>query len=71
MELLDRVRFATRCQEMMKDLEKRGFFVFATQEMQRMEGGVGGPEPWPVLHISVLRTSNPTIQYGDVAKPEN
>lgn len=70
MEPLDRVRGAARFQKMVNELEKRGFFVFATQEVQRMEGGVGGPEPWPMLHISVLRISNPIIQYQDVAKSE-
>ena len=69
MEPLDRVRFATRFQEMMNELEQRGFFVFAAAEVQRMEGGTGGPEPWPVLHLSVLRTSNPTIQYHDATEP--
>lgn len=70
MEPLDRVRYTTRFQEMMNELEKSGFFVFAAKEVQRMEGGTGGPEPWPVLHISVLKTSNPIIQYQDAVKPE-
>jgi len=63
MEPLERVRMAVRGQELIAELEKRGFLVFAAKETQRMEGGNGEPSAWIVLHISVLRSTNPTIKY--------
>lgn len=63
LEPLDRIRFSSRCQEMIDELKNQNFYLFAAQEVQRMEGGTAGTEPWIVLHISVLRTSNPAIKY--------
>jgi hypothetical protein len=42
-----------------KELEKAGFLVFGAREVRRIEGGVGPPSAWPVLHLCVLRKDNP------------
>ena len=65
LEPIDRVRTAKRVQDLIHELETRGFFVFAATEAQRLEGGVGAPTRFPVLHLSVIRASNPNIQYVD------
>jgi hypothetical protein len=63
LEPIDRVRTAKHIQDLIHNLEASGFFVFATTEAQRIEGGVGAPSKFPVLHLSVLRASNPCIQH--------
>jgi len=62
-EPIDRIRFAKRIQDLLDELENQGFFVFVARETQQLEGGVGAPSAFPVLHISVLRNSNSEIQY--------
>lgn len=68
---LEQVRTAKRVQDLVHELEEGGFFVFAATEGQRIEGGVGGPANFPILHLSVLRTSNPNIQYVDASAQPN
>jgi hypothetical protein len=65
LEPIEQVRTAKRLHDWINELEASGFLVFAATEAQRIEGGVGGPTKFPVLHLSVIRGSNPTIQYVD------
>jgi hypothetical protein len=60
---IEHVRASKRIQEMIGELEDRGFYVFAAKETQQLEGGVGAPSAWPVLHLCVLRAANSTIQH--------
>jgi len=60
-EPLDKVRAVKAIQDELDELERNGFYVFATRERQRLEGGVGTPSDWFALHISVLRTTDPEI----------
>jgi hypothetical protein len=62
---IENVRTAKRIQDLLNDLEARGFLVFAAREEQRLEGGIGPPQKFPVLHLSVLRKSNPHVQFSD------
>jgi len=66
MEAIEQVRAAKRIQDLIKDLEAKGFFVFAGKEDQQIEGGVGIPSKFPVVHLSVLRASNPSIQRVEI-----
>jgi hypothetical protein len=59
---IERVRTAKRMQDLIAELESAGFYVFSAVENQRLEGGVGAPSPFPVLHLSILRTTNPNIR---------
>ena len=63
LEPIERVRTSKRIQELMSDLESRGFYVFAAREAQQLEGGVGAPSTFPVLHLSVLRATNQAIHH--------
>jgi len=63
LEPIEQVRASRRIQELMRDLETRGFYVFAGREAQQLDGGVGAPSTFPMLHLSVLRTTNPAIQH--------
>lgn len=56
-----RVRFEFDLTQAVKDLEEAGFFVFGAREIQRLEGGVGDPAPFPVSIIQVMRQTNPEI----------
>ena len=68
LEPIDRVRTAKRVQDLIYHLEASGFSVFAAREMRRIEGGIGAPSNFPVLHLSVVRASNPNIQYAEPNK---
>jgi len=67
LEPIEHVRTSKHIQELMSDLESRGFFVFAAREAQRLEGGVGAPSTFPVLHLSVIRATNQAIQHVEPA----
>lgn len=43
------------------ELAEAGFLVFAARERMTLEGGVNGPCPWDVLHITVLRATSPRL----------
>jgi hypothetical protein len=62
LEPIEHVRMAKRIQELLTDLENEGFFVFAAKEIQQLEGGIGAPSAFPILHLSVMRANNPAIQ---------
>jgi len=64
LEPIQRVRTAKRVQDLIQNLEASGFFVFAATEAQVLEGGVAPPSAFPILHLAVLRASNPSIQYA-------
>lgn len=61
-EIGEHVRAEFRLSEAIKDLEQAGFWLFGAREVQQVEGGIGPPSPWPVLHLCVLREDNPRIQ---------
>jgi hypothetical protein len=58
---LESVRLVKHFQNAIDELQRAGFFVFGGTELQRLEGGINGPENWPVRHLSVLRNTNPRI----------
>jgi hypothetical protein len=61
LDVKDHIRFGFDLNQVLKDLEKLGFYVFGAKEIQIIEGGVGEPSPWPVVYIRVLRKTNPDI----------
>lgn len=63
LEPAERVRTSIRMQNLIKNLEQRGFYVFAASERQQLEGGTGGPMAFPVLHLSVFRSTNPAVKH--------
>jgi hypothetical protein len=42
-------------------MEDAGFLVFGGREVQRLEGGIGAPEAWPVAILHVRRSTSPEI----------
>lgn len=56
-----RVRFEFDLTQAVKGIEEACFFVFGAREIQRLEGGVGDPVPFPVSIIQVIRQTNPDI----------
>ena len=62
LEPIERMRTLQSMQELINDLERHGFFVFAATEIQQQEGGKLPPSPWKILHLRVYRSSNPAIQ---------
>ncbi|WP_350339187.1 HNH endonuclease [Geomonas sp. Red32] len=58
---IDKVRATKSIDDEIKVLNTIGFVVFAGIEIQRMEGGVGNPSTFKVLHISVIRRTDPSI----------
>jgi hypothetical protein len=58
----DRVRAGFRISELLKEVEAVGFWLFGAREIQRLEGGIAEPSPFPVAILRVLRSSNPEIQ---------
>ena len=67
-EPLESMQAAKAIDSGLKQLERNGFWVFGACERQRIEGGVGPPGDWVVLHISVLRDSDPQILRVDVSR---
>jgi hypothetical protein len=62
LEPSERVRASMRIQKLINNLEQGGFYVFAGSERQQLEGGTGAPLAWPVLHLTVLRSTNPSVR---------
>lgn len=63
MEPADQVRAAKDIDDRLKELNENGFLVFAATEMQRLEGGVGHPQNWRILHLSICRATDPSISW--------
>ena len=47
----------------LKELDKKGFFVFAGRECRKLVGGVGNPENFPVLLIRIIRKDSDEIKF--------
>lgn len=58
---IEQVRTRKRVQDLINELAAAGFHVFAAVERQRLEGGVGAPSAFPVLHLSIFRKTNPNV----------
>ncbi|WP_438045036.1 hypothetical protein [Sorangium sp. So ce128] len=61
LEAGERVRAAFRMTTQLRELETAGFFVFGSQEVQQLEGGIGPPTPFIVAILHIMRSTNPTI----------
>lgn len=61
LEAGERVRAVFKVNTILQELEDAGFWVFGAREVQRLEGGKGGPLAWPVSSIRIVRASNPGI----------
>ena len=61
LEAGDHVKAAFRMSALLKQLEDAGFWVFGGKEIQRLEGGIGAPEAWPVVILHVRRPTSPEI----------
>jgi hypothetical protein len=57
----ERVRAAFSISALVEELERAGFWVFGACEVQRLEGGVGPPEPWPMAILNVRRSTDDGI----------
>lgn len=64
-EPLDQVRAVKSLTDELNELKRCGFLVFVAREKQRLEGGVGGPTDWVVLHVSVVRKNDANISYHE------
>lgn len=61
-----RVRLSFEIGELLKELEKSGFFVFGAIEVQILEGGeIEQSSNFPVAHIRVVRQTNEEILTGE------
>jgi hypothetical protein len=63
LEPIDNVRAAKDLDEQIKQLVEHGFLVFSAVERQRIEGGVQGPSIWLMLHVSVVRANDPSVEW--------
>jgi HNH endonuclease len=63
-----RVRAAFSIGASIEELERAGFWVFGAREIQRLEGGVGPPETWPVAILNVRRSTDDGIIKLDLGK---
>jgi len=61
LEPLDQLRAGKRIDDLLQELKAQGFLVFAGTELQRLEGGVAPPSNWKAFHLSILRSTNPSI----------
>ena len=61
LEPIDKVRATKSIDDDIKQLNSNGFTVFADIENQRLEGGVGSPSNFKVLHVSIIRKGDPSI----------
>jgi hypothetical protein len=63
-EPLDNLRAVKSIGDGIKDLKDRDFLVFAAVENQRIEGGELPPTAFKSLHLSVIRKSDPRVQFS-------
>ena len=61
LEPIDKVRAASSLTNELQELKRIGFLVFAANERQRLEGGIGAPSDFRVLHVSVVRSNDVNI----------
>ncbi|MBQ8042704.1 MAG: HNH endonuclease, partial [Clostridia bacterium] len=57
----ERIMVAFNLTQSIKELEKAGFFVFVGIENQRLTGGVGNSENFPVLLLRIVRKDSEEI----------
>lgn len=61
LEPIEKVRATKSLTDELNELKRCGFLVFAAREKQRLEGGVGAPSDFVVLHVSVIRETDANI----------
>lgn len=61
LETIDQVRAKSSLNCELKELKNHGFLLFAAREKQRLEGGIGQPSNFFVLHLSVVREEDERI----------
>ena len=61
LEPIEKVRATKSLTDELNELKRCGFLVFAAREKQRLEGGVGVPTDFVVLHVSIVRDNDPNI----------
>ncbi len=61
LEPIERIRAAKSLDDEIRQLNGRGFMVFAAKEKQRIEGGISASSNWWVLHLSVKRETDKGI----------
>lgn len=61
LEPIEQMRAKKAISDEIDHLEESGFFVFSSVEKQRIEGGISAPSDWHMLHVSIVRASNPGI----------
>lgn len=61
LEPIEKVRATKSLTDELNELNRCGFLVFAAREKQRLEGGVGAPTDFVVLHVSVVRKNDANI----------
>lgn len=57
----ERAKAGFAVSERIGELDRAGFWVFGAAEMRRIEGGFGLPSGWPVVHLLIVRSSDPSI----------
>ena len=58
---IEKIRASKSIDNEIKELNSLGFLVFADAENQRLEGGISSPSSFKVLHVSVIRSTDPSI----------
>ncbi len=58
LEAGERVNGTYRMSTLLRNLEENGFWVFGAREVQRLEGGVRTPSPFPVAILRVIRSTS-------------
>lgn len=61
LEPIEKVRATKSLTDELNELKRCGFLVFAAREKQRLEGGVGAPTDFVVLHVSIVRKNDVNI----------
>lgn len=61
MDALNQMRASKEIDKEIKDIQARGFKVFAAKERQRIEGGEAPPSRWNVAHILITRANDINI----------
>jgi len=61
LEPIERARAMKFLGDELGELKSQGFLVFAAREKQRIEGGIGSPSDFMVLHVSVVRDKDANI----------
>jgi hypothetical protein len=71
LEVYERVKIGLELNELLKDLEKNGFYLFAEKNVRKMKLESGEPMNWAVATLLIKKSDSKEIIKIDFSEPDN